>query len=150
MDRERMRMGLAIVEALQPAAVVKHDAMLRTAIDPAGRPVREAFAPILPPLVVPVVPGGGASFVARACRPALAVAYAVTPPSGGNATIVVSWRSATQGTTELVTIPITSGAQDGQSTAFTVPALPAGAWLTAAVPSASGASGISVAVSCEL
>jgi hypothetical protein len=142
-----------LTERMFPAQQARHDQGVRTAIDPAGRPRRGSFLPLLSPQTIIWQPtDAGAMPVARPGRATLILARAEGAPSGGNCTITLTWESATQGITTLDTVQITNGTRFGQQ-AVTDPDtgqpgidLPAGAWVLRSIAPASGATGISVAL----
>ena len=143
------RAAAAYFDQTMPADQLQHEAALREAIDLAGRPVRERFRGLLPPLVLQWVPGDtGFRALARAGRTSLALARAETAPTSGACVITLAWESAAQGLTTLETVRIPQGSRFGQATFQRD--LPAGAWVRAVVTSAGGASGVSVALTVDL
>lgn len=125
------------------------DAMLRAAvrqvIDLAGGIQESAAAPLRNPLELRWQPNDtGRCRAARAGTAVLFAAWAETPPSTGNATVVLTMATALQGSTEIGRLSITQGRNVGEL-ALAVP-VPAGAWFGVAVGPANGAG----SVSCSL
>lgn len=145
-----------LTERLYPADRVLHDQGLYTAIDPAGRPVKEVFRPILPPQVL--VWGPSESGYHPVVRPGLAtmiLARSETAPTTGDAMFEVYWESASTGYTYLSAVGITLGNRFGEAQvidpATGLPGwpLPAGAWVKRNLTDAEGATIVSIALVIE-
>lgn len=137
-----------LVEALSPADAVRHGVATAQVVDKAGAINRAAILPYLPPLVARWHPSDSGGWpVPIPATVTRLMARASTPPSTGNATITLTVH-APGGGTATETLLILQG--DSTSDAGIALDAPNGAWLTATVTTANGASGISIAAILRL
>ena len=139
------RIADQFLEAIQPAAIVKHDAAIRRVIDPAEGINPTAVAPHLTPLVLRWGPSDTGRWpVARSGRAVRLWACAETPPSSGNAIVTFTVLTEFAGVTTIGTLTIPNGQQiASRAIAYD---LPANAAIGATVTTANGASGVGTAL----
>jgi len=138
-----------LVDVLRPADQVRQQAAVGRVIDPAGGLHPRALAPYLPPLVMTWPQGSTQRHRAAAAGTAvLLAAYAVTPPSTGNAIVTLTLVSPSQGLTTIATCQITQASSFGEAQ-LDYP-IPAGAWLHAALTTPAGASAVSTSLTVRI
>lgn len=158
-NRERLARKVRranITERLYPARRALHDQGVYTAIDTAGRPVREAYRSILPPQVLVWGPSAdGAIYVPRAGLATLVTARAGTAPTTGTATFTVFGESEFNGSVIETVVNMTVGRRFGEAQVIDAATgnvgvlLPAGSWILRDMTDAQGATAVSVALVIE-
>lgn len=142
------------LESIYSGEELRHDAAVRRVVERSERIVPNAIAPFLAPLVLRWGPSDTGRWpIARSGRGVMLRACAETPPSSGPATITLTVLTEFSGVESITTLTIPQGQQFG---AKALPAtdplfvFPAGAWIGAAVTTANGASGVSIALTVNI
>jgi hypothetical protein len=150
---ERLRRAVrqsGYYDTIDPAEEVRLRQAARTVIDPGGGVNRAAILPYLTPLAFRWPPGDSSWWpVVMPCRLVMGWARAEAAPGGGNCIVTFSYETERDGISEGITtitpaLSITSGRRFG--TVQLAVELNAGSWVRATVSTASGASGVSIAL----
>lgn len=138
-----------LVEVVSPAESALWQQGAEQVITRSGGIDRSALLALLPPVRFDWGPGDVRRIAAEtSCQTAMIRAHATTPPTGARCIVTVSMETEVQGQEVLGTVEIPQGQRIG-SRQLAVE-IPNGAWLSASVTTAGGASGVSTTMTARM